>query len=149
MRTVSLLRLVRQQVKCIQKRYISNTQKMKALKMRQKEVLQMRQESPQHEANESPQDEASENLSDEAMKIILQVRSKDKSHLNLKGIEKEREERYGYARLHRGKTPHQFTSLGTTQQICKTTTCQTARVMKEYLSSKFKRGQTTPMAIYI
>ena len=65
----------------------------------------MRQESPQDEANESPQDEASENLSDEAMKTVLQVRSKDKSHLILKRIEKEREKRYGYARLHLGKTP--------------------------------------------
>ena len=136
-----LLRLVRQQAKSIQKRYTVATPN-------QANALQMRQDSPQDEANESPQDEAIENLSDEARKIVLQVRSKDKSHLNLKEIEKEREERYGYARLHLGKTPHQFTSLGTTQQICKTTTCQTARVMKEYLSSEKTRvrgGQTTLM----
>jgi hypothetical protein len=72
----------------------------------------MRQDCPQEDAHESPQHEAIENLSDEATKISPPVRSKDKSHLNLKGIEKEREERYGYARLHLGKTPHQFTSLG-------------------------------------
>jgi hypothetical protein len=68
-------------------------------------VLQMGQKSPQDETNQSPQDEAIENLSDEAMKIVLQVRSKDKSHLNLKGIEKEREERCAYARLHFGIPP--------------------------------------------
>ena len=84
----------------------------------------MRQESPQDEANESPQDEASENLSDDAMKTVRQVRSKDKSHLNLKKREKEREERCAYARLRFGKPPPQFTYLGATQQICKATTCQ-------------------------
>ena len=105
-----LIRLVRQQAKSIQQRYTLATPN-------QANAIQMRQDSPQDEANESPQDEAIENLSDEAMEIILQVRSKDKSHLILKGIEKEREERCEYARLHCGIPPPQITSLGATQQI--------------------------------
>jgi hypothetical protein len=95
----------------------SSDEASKALQMRQMKVLQMGQKSPQDETNQSPQDEAIENLSDEAMKIVLQVRSKDKSHLILKGIEKEREERCEYARLHFGIPPPQITSLGATQQI--------------------------------